>query len=415
MRTFALKRFMHQEVLKSIRPDRFLALLEPYAAYFARRGVVLAASQAGSRAAESVANYGGVAVRARERPALDCRELDYAGIAHVLMTPDETVPRELVEKLSLVDEMATREVMDVLYEEITRLPDDQRRRLDLGPDPTPADVAVMVLLHAPEILERKHAERLLVSKRSFYYYPPDRGDRPLLGLDDVRLQALEAAFDDAFDQMKRGRGAKVDVFDHADQVGLLVRRGDTCKREGVINADGPPSIYYRPEVFDVIKIDRGTSELKISAGQSKKIYDLYRQKIGLHLFGDPLLFPAGQAKFTLDPLATDGEDSLVCTDVDGMEHVVLREVHIVWSGRPRTFTIYKGDNLFEAWKPRTDHMLAAGTHIVKAKFAVKFSHTKPLRMVTVTNSNTSSFARHGEDAIVEEWLVQRGFALGADE
>jgi len=46
-----------------------------------------------------------------------------------------------------------------------------RKQLELGPDPTPADVAVMVRLHASDILENKHAETLLVSKRSLPVLP----------------------------------------------------------------------------------------------------------------------------------------------------------------------------------------------------------------------------------------------------
>jgi len=113
---------------------------------------------------------------------------------------------------------------------------------------------------------------------------------------------------------------------------MLVRHGDPRKCEGALNSTGSFNVYYRPEVFDMIRYDRKTGELSINAGSCKKIYDLYRENVGLHFFGDALHFPTGKAKFTLDPLRADGEDSLVCSDIDGMELVVLKEVQYFWGG-----------------------------------------------------------------------------------
>lgn len=230
MATFSLKRFAHQETLKSIRPDHLLALLGRHGAYFTRRGVNLAGTGSVLRVAEPMASYG-TAVATSEPAA----GIDYEGIARVLMTPDETTPRELVDDLFFVDEMSAHENMDALREESSKLPPAQRKKLELGPDPTPADVAVMVRLHAPDILEKKHAESLLVSKRSFRYFQPANGKRkPLSTPTDAQLRTLEGVFDDAFDQMKRGRNTKVYIFERPDEVWLLVWRpvqARGCARE----------------------------------------------------------------------------------------------------------------------------------------------------------------------------------------
>jgi hypothetical protein len=138
MSTFSLRRFANQEILKFIRKDHLISLFDHHRTYFADRGVSLK-----HKAAE---------------------ELDYYGIARVLMTPDETTPRELVDDLFFVDEMATPE-------------------------------------------------------------------------------------------------GKVFVFERPDEVWMLVRHGDPCKREGALEASGSSSVYYRPEVFDVIRYDRGTALL----------------------------------------------------------------------------------------------------------------------------------------------------------
>lgn len=389
MATFVLRRFTNQETLKSIQPDILLSLFARHDQYFMDRGVKLEVDSDGN--------------------------LDYEGIARVLMTPDEKTPRTLVDDLFFVDEMATHEVMDALCDEIGKLPSEQRDKFDLGPAPTPADIAVQVRLFAPDILERKHAEGALVSKRSFWYFQPASGKgKPYRTPTDERLRTLEAIFDEAFEKMKRGRGSRVFVFERSDEVWLLVRRGDLCRREGAHDGTGSSSVYYRPEVFDVIRYDRKTGELSISAGSSKKIYDLYREKMGLFVFDDALNFPAGKAKFTLDPLRAFGEDSLVCSDIEGMESVVLREVEYFWGGPEEEVEIRKASNLFGALK-RRNKTIPEKARISRAKFEVTFSDSKTTRIVSISSSNKASFTRDSDAAVVESWLTKRGFGLVAEE
>ena len=384
MATFTIRRFTKQETLKSIQRENLLALLDRYNKYFAGRGVIL-----------------------EPNPGED---LDYEGIARVLMTPDENTPRKLVDDLFFVDEMATPEGMDALREEIAKLPFAQRKKLELGPDPTPADVAVKFRLYAPNILEKKHAENALVSKRSFRYFRPANGnEKPFPTLTDEQLETLEAAFDDKFDQMKRGRDSKVFVFERPEEVWLLVRRGEPCRREGARDSTGSSSIYYRPEVFDVIRYDRRTGELSINAGSCKKIYDLYREKIGLYFFNDALHFPTNKAKFTLDPLRAFGEKSIVCSDIDGMESVVLTEVEYFWGGPENEVEVRKAANLFEALKRRS-RTIPDNARISRAKFEVKFFGSNTPRIVTITKYR-ASFTRDSDASTVDAWLTERGFGL----
>ncbi len=409
MATFRLRRFTNSATLKSIRPDNLIALLMRHRSYFEDRGVVLAQPETRHDTAEARGSYGFGGAHEETM-----NSIDYEGIARVLMTPDESTPRELVDDLFFVDEMATPEGMDALREEIEKLPLARRRTIALGPDPTPADVAVIVRLRAPDILERKHAERLLGSKRSFHYFRPANGDgKPFCAPKEEQIHALEAAFDDAFEKMKRGRNSKVFFFERGDEVWMLVRRGDPCKREGALSSSGSSSVYYRPEVFDVLRYDRRTRELSVSAGSSKKIYAMYRKTIGLHFFGDEKHFSEGKAKFTLDPLKVDGEDALVCVDVDGMESVVLRELHYYWGGPEHEVEIRRASNLFEAFK-RRNRRIPDNARIIKAKFEVKFTDSKAKRVVTITNSNVTSFTRDSDASAVEDWMTRRGFALVSD-
>lgn len=409
MSTFMLRRFTSQETLKSVREEHLLALLERYRSYFAERGVSLTSPRTGLRIAEPMATYGNAA-----RYAEVAENIDYEGIARVLMSPDEKTPRDLVDDLFFIDEMSTPEAMDELREEIAKLPPARRQKLEVGPDPTPADVAVMIRLHAPDILEHKHAEGMLTSRRSFQYFRPAEGNSNAFQMPtDEQLRKLEAALDDAFDEMKRGRSARIHLFERRDEVWLLIRRGDPFKREGSVESSGSASVYYRPEVFDVIRLDGRTGELSINAGGSAKLYNLYREKIGLHLFGDAFRFPA-TARFTLDPLRAQGEEALVCTDIEGMESVVLKEVHYFWGGPEKEIEVRKASNLFEALK-RRGKTIPENARITKAKFEMKFADAKRPRMVTISDSNVTSFTRDSDTAAVEEWMVKRGFAEVAGE
>ena len=62
-------------------------------------------------------------------------------------------------------------------------------------------------------------------------------------------------------------------------------------------------------------------EIRVSAhslGENK----LYQQLFGRHFFGDENFLP-GTGKYTLEPLKSDCEAAMVCTDVEGLEWVLL--------------------------------------------------------------------------------------------
>ena len=87
------------------------------------------------------------------------------------------------------------------------------------------------------------------------------------------------------------------------------------------------SVYYRPEKYDVLKYDEGLGELAINAEGNKKLAEHYRELVGVLLFDDAKHFP-DTAKFTLEPLQEAGAESLVCSDVEGIDSVVLKELQL---------------------------------------------------------------------------------------
>ena len=293
MASFKLRHFANAETLRAVRPQFLMALLGRHADYFAERGV----------------NFG----------AFNGAGPDYEAIAGVLMAPEQP-PSTLIDDLYYVDEMATQPGMDALLEAA----EAAKVQLDLDDEPTPADVAVQVRLRAPALLEQKHAEQVLLDrKRTFVYFQAkDRADTRYHAPGAKRVREFEDTMGVRLDLMKRGRTCKLFVFPRTDGVWFLVRRGDPYKREGAIEKAKTTSVYYRPEKYDVLKYDEGLGELAINAEGNKKLAEHYRELVGVLLFDDAKHFP-DTAKFTLEPLQESGAESLVCSDVEGIDSVVL--------------------------------------------------------------------------------------------
>jgi hypothetical protein len=386
MATWSLRRFSCPEVLKSINPDHLVAFLKPHRRFFTSRGVSLPAPNATD-------------------------EIDYQALVKVFLSPDAKTPKELIDALYFVDELATPEGMDALLAEADRLD----LSLDDGNDHTPADVAVQVWLLNKDILERKHAENYLAKVRSFEYYQTDRYKRPAFKRpafkrpSDKQLAALASDLDDWFEKKKRGRGSRVIMGDQDESVWFLVRHAEPFKREESMDGVETSSVCFRPLKYDVLIYSPHIGELRINA-RSKGEKQLYRTKLGKHLFGDEDIFP-GAEKYTLDPLRENGADSLACFDVDGIEWVKLREVQFFFTGNPWEVVTRKSDDVFKLFESRKKSFPEAG-RIIKASFQIKFTDSKTPRTVVIKPSNIAQFARDDDSVLVEKWLEARGFIIG---
>lgn len=378
MATFTLRHFSNAESLQSVQPQNLLALLGRHAAYFSARGVDLG--------------------------AMNGHGPNYEAIADVLMRPDEQTPNGLIDDLYYVDEMATAASMDSLLAAAETV----GVALEVGDEPTPADVAVLMRLHAPELLEQKHAEQFLLERRrTFEYFQAPLGTNTRYRAPSSRrVRAFEATLGTCLETMKRGRTCKLFLFPRADGVWFLVRRGDPYKREGAIEKTETTSVYYRPERYDVLKYDEALGELAINADGNKKLVALYRGLMGELLLGDEAGF-ANAAKFTFAPLLDDGPRSLYCADVEGIDRITLKEVQFFWGGPEGEVETRRAKDVFSALEAR-GKTLPRG-RIVKASFLVKFTNVKAPRTVTIRQQNIASYTRDEDALLVETWLTRRGF------
>ena len=261
MGTFTLRRFSCPETLKAIAPKRLLTFLKPYRRFFILRGVTLPQS------------------------ATD-EDLGYEELARLFMMPDAKTPKDLIDALYFVDEMATTDGMDALIDEA------KKRGLKLagGSNHSPADIAVQIWLLDKDILERKHAEyfasEFLAKVRSFESFQSERSQVPKYKRPtDKKLSEMAEDLDDWFEEKKRGRGCRVLVFEKEDGIWFLVRHGEPFKREESIEGVKTSSVCYRPLKYDVLVYSPQIGELRINA-RSKGEKKLYRSTFGKHLFGD---------------------------------------------------------------------------------------------------------------------------------
>lgn len=384
MATLNPRRFAQPDTLKSIAAERLVAFLSPFAAYLAGRGLAL--------------------------PVAVGDEIDYGVLSGILMSPDEKTPPAMVDALYFVHEMATTEEMDRLLEAAK----ESGLALDDDPHPSPADVAVQVWLKDRDLLEKKHAEVMVQRPKSFEYFcGQGGGPQDIPDPSPQRIADIQAQLDAWFLEHKRGDGSKVFVFpDEANtKAWILVRHGMPVRREGTHEGGKSSSVYYRPEAHDVLVYDATLDEIGIHAG-TKGERTLYREAFGRHVFGDAAYFPAGE-KFTLAPLLTDGPDSLVCTDVEGIEWIRLREVQRYWGGKHKEIETRRADDLFAAMATRAA-TFSPTANLIKAVFLVKFENAKTPRTVTIRPKNIANYTRDEDSVRVEQWMMKRGFALAPE-
>ncbi|MHB1000792.1 MAG: hypothetical protein ACYC27_16240 [Armatimonadota bacterium] len=331
---------------------------------------------------------------------------DYSALVDVLMTPDVDMPREMIDALYYVHEMATTEGMDNLLNEAEMA----GIKLDDDPDPTPIDVAIQVWFADKDIVETKHAEQFCVKLRMFEYYQA-KVVKDLRYLSPEIMQSLEQDLDNWFLSKCRGRGTRVLHYFQGDTVYFLVRHGEPCKRESVIVSGESSSVFYRPEKFDVLVYKIPTGELRINV-RTKGEKMLYLEMFGEHLFGDKFIF-SPKKKFNYDPLKVDGEDALVCSDIPGIEWIKLIELEFTQGGQYGIAGTWKGDDIFVKLR-KFSRRNSASCRIDKVIFQVKFADSKRPRMVSIKSSNIAQFQRDGDGDLFELWLLARGFVLSEE-
>ena len=377
------RRFAQPDALKAINPTRLLLFLDPYMSYLNGREMTW--------------------------PDNDSEEINYVALADILMKPDDQMPPLMVDALYFVHEMATPEEMDNLI----KAAKDEGIELDHDPDTTPADIAAQVWLKAPALLESMHAEVLVMKPKSFTHFKSQEfGPKTFMAPDEKTVEALQSELDLWFDDHKRGAGSKVLYFDYGDKISFLVRHGMPFKREGSLNEGQSGTVFYRPEIHDVLVYDRIVNEMSVHTG-TKGERELYLAAFGRHLFGDAEYFPDTD-KFTLEPLKSGDPNCLACGDIDGIEEVKLIELQRFLGGPYGDIEIRKSKNYLASLAARS-RPIPEKANLILASFSIKFDDAKNPRSVKIRPSNVATYTRDDDSQLVEKWLLARGFIIEREE
>ncbi len=377
MATFNPRRFCKPETLSSINTASLKRFLAPFDDYIKARGVDLSGEP-----------------------------LNYHKLSNVLLSPDASTPAQMAENLYYIDELSTREGFDLILEEIEESPLNER----IADNVTYADLAVQVWLENPGIIERLHAYQLLSKPRSFTYAITTGAIREFIDPDQQALELLEDELNKWFIRKKRGKSAKVFVYRERDFIWFAVRHGEPFMRQPSLNENNEEgSEYFRPLKHDLLVYNPNIGELRINA-KTKGERELYRLQFGRHFFGDMFYFDSS-SKFTLSPICEYGRDALVCSDIEGVEYIKLKELQINHGGTQKEIEIRRAEDVFSVYE-HAGRSLPRYQSIARASFTVKFTDSKTPRTVTISPTK-AQYKRDYDSQVLEQWFTARGFLLDA--
>jgi hypothetical protein len=327
--------------------------------------------------------------------------IDYEKLALLLANPVSGTDTEMFDALGIIDEMSADRHFDLLQEVI----EGKYYAVMLGDNASSADVALSVWLHEPWILQSLHARRNQCIPKSFAYF---RGcaDCDIARPGPQQLNKLTRFLNEIFQRKRRGRSAKVTMFEEYGEYHFIIRKGEAFARDGAICTDGHTEcVYYRPERFDLAALRPKVSELRLAVcNKAPWLIKAYRTLFGYVLYDDREHF-SDTAIFTLAPLRENGAAALSCRDIPGMVEVKLMQCKLN-TDHGETIAVH-GEHAMQMLND-ADMKILQGT-IQSAKFNVRFCNAQATRIVTVKNGNLAEFKFDDDGKIIEQWLVARGF------
>jgi len=380
MGTYNLRRLSNPEILRAIDSHYLEELLAPHQAYLAQRGVTLP-------------------LAGREEP------LKYSALAHLFVAPDRKMPRELLDAIYFIDELATPSGLEALEPAAKAKGIRPAQYLVV----TPAELVLQIWLRDPKLVERVHAELAVRRFRTFDYFQPAIEDvrelPPALG---KRAKDLEAEMNECFHAKRRGRYARILLDEQEESVWWYIAHWGLLRREGTVEESGPSSICYRPEVYDVVAYIRASGELGVHARASWE-KGFYQRLFGKHLFDDEEFF-TGKPKYTLEPPKRHGRGALECSDVPGLERVVLTSLRTFQPSRSPRCESFSGVDLFASWGSHA-LPLCPNAHLLSAGFRLRILGSKTWSRIAIQMPNRAQYTRDLDRGWVDQWLLRRGFIL----
>lgn len=331
--------------------------------------------------------------------------IDREALAHILQS-GEILPRQMLDAFLTIGDVALphRYTSLITLALSIGIPGDEV----LGDDITPIMVAAKIWCQDERALKRFAEQALIEVGHTYQTWRCDADKPPIYhALTDEQLQAWEDMLTTAFVAKGFGEGVRIFVNEVDDYVFFLIRHGCSPKREITHIAGGDQSnVIFRPSRTDILRYDTRTGDLAIYQRDKRKWQvELYLTSCALQVFKQPHLFSCDKS-YDLTPVCELGPAMLEHTGIVGITSIKLVMVHVQTGNSYRFGTKYEATDLFAAWEAEGIEWQYLPP-MVEATFAVAFDDDKP-RKVKVRPPNVVRCAKHGDEALVQQWLLRHG-------
>jgi len=321
----------------------------------------------------------------------------------VLTQPDEEMPRDLLEALYVLDDLADETGHDRILAEAERM-DGQGDVKSLPDDLNPGEFAIGVYLRRPDLIRVCHEKTIYRKIKNYQEYQATT-DKPLaFATARAKSKELERALGKWFESKNRSPACEIYVYEEGEEIKFQVTHGRTYRTDGSFDkALRRSRVAYRPQKHDSVVYDKPTYVLKINA-QTSQEKDLYRAKFGEVLFGDPEHFPGGEI-YTLEPL---GRRSPQLRIPAGIQSVRLSEVWI-----EMVDGLLQISRAYDLLKSIEDHHrpnLVEG-RLIRASFLIKYMSGGRPRKLEIRPPNVAIYDRDRDGTAAEGFMQANGFLL----
>ena len=336
----------------------------------------------------------------------------FDALAGLLRLP-EGLPDVLNDALYAIDEMATEDGQQRLEEGVA----EKNLKLAYDQKSSREDIALQVWLADPDLLAQKHNEQRLIRLSAFEYYSnPNPIDRSasFKEPDAATIRDLTSSLDLWFSEHNRGKeNTKIDVHPIDGEFWFVISHGDTYMRTPKVEMHRSEVIHYRPEKDDVVVYASDLDEIRIHAA-TKGEKQLYRDKFGLHLFGQEDFFSESKT-YTLEPLRL-GIDALSRDGISEINEIILREVEMGWPGGFNDGLVRRSDDIFASAAACATpfNPINVKATLKRAVFDVYFADSKKPRKLHIRPPNTLKLGRHCDARLVHRWLSKQKFRALAE-
>lgn len=331
---------------------------------------------------------------------------EYCRTLSRLLMPQAGLPHALWEALTDIEEMAHPEGRERLQEAIAI--GDEKGLARFREDSSDLDFAIQAWLLYPQVFKQKKAELQKVRLYAFEYF---RATRPAkspgcqIPPNKATMDRLVNCIDTWHARHLKGVGTThIDTQKIDGELWFIIRHGDGCMRVPTIGQPQRHVAHFRPERDDVVVYSPEFNELRINV-RTKGEARLYRDAIGLYLFGDATFF-ADENVYTLEPLREQREGVLDVSGITGVTRIVLKEFHAHTGDTEATTRKLSATDLFaySGIMGLTEELFPTGYRICLAVFDFHFTGEQKPCSVHVCPPNKLKLPRRCNLHTVLCWL-----------